>query len=85
MNKLLGDTSALANMTNPFKLSCIEKININYYRNFFNLPKFIGSIGFVNGNTKGEQRFEGKSLVDVLMQIKTFCDSLEDNSEEVKE
>ena len=82
MNKLLGDTSALANMTNPFKLSCIVKIGINYYRDFFNLSKFIGSISFMNGNTKGEQRFEGKSLVDVLMQIQTFCDSLEDNSEE---
>lgn len=48
------------------------------YKGCFGNIYFTGVVEFKNNNTKGEQNFDGKDLADVFIQIKNFCEQLED-------
>jgi hypothetical protein len=36
-----------------------------------------GTVRFKNGNTQGEQRFEGKDLKDLLLKIENFVETID--------
>lgn len=37
---------------------------------------FHGSVEFINGRTKGEQKFEGSDIMDIVKQIYDFLEQL---------
>lgn len=62
----------------PFNKLSITQISIRY-RDFCGDGKWkaTGEVDFKNGNTSGEQSFEGETFDEVVMQIKVFIESLE--------
>lgn len=63
---------------NPFLKNKIKAIRIIYSSNIFdeNNWKARGVIEFQNGNTTGEQHFEGKTFDNVVLQIKAVLNKL---------
>lgn len=80
--KLLGDmfgnnTHMPTTLNNPFAIDKVEDIWIHMSRNFFSGRfSFTGSVEFSNGRTKGEQKFEGADIMDVVKQIYAFLEQL---------
>ena len=62
-------------INNPFLPHCIDAIHLTALR-LSNGMVFYGDVEFVNGKTKGTQRFEGEDLTDLFNQIATFCTNL---------
>lgn len=78
MLKLFGNTSSVPpSLNNPFTTDKVEHIFISMNKSLFS-GKFMfhGSVEFVNGRTKGEQKFEGSDIMDVVKQIYTFLEQL---------
>ena len=64
-------------LNDPFEADNIVDITVYSRRNPYNGSVFNrGTVEFQNGNTKGEQRFEGSSFDDIVLQIKSFIESL---------
>lgn len=79
LKELLGtDKSTKPTMySDPFTKECVEGIHIHASKGWFTEKFwFRGIIKFKNGNTKGEQTFEGSSIEDLLTQMKVFSESL---------
>ena len=80
--KLLGDmfgsnTHMPTTLNNPFAIDKVENIWIHMRRSLWNEEfKFTGSVEFTNGRTKGEQKFEGSDIMDVVKQIYAFLEQL---------
>ena len=65
---------------NPFKKNKITSIFIRGNEELFSKHKmweFSGKIEFTNGDTGGEQRFEGTTFDEVVLKIKATIESLE--------
>lgn len=64
----------------PFKKTSVTSIYVRVGRPFFSSNdapfKAWGSVEFENGKTKGEQKFEGDTFDDVVLQIKAMLDNL---------
>lgn len=78
MLKLFGNTSSVpSSLNNPFATDKVERIFISMNKSLFS-DKFMfhGSVEFTNGRTKGEQKFEGTDIMDVVTQIYNFLEEL---------
>lgn len=81
VNKIVG-TEKLnipSIVNNPFDTNSITSVCLQSRKSLFS-DKWIhtGTVDFENGRTKGEQRFEGKDIDDVLTQIREFVQELVD-------
>lgn len=76
LNKTFGNLPS--EISNPFTKNSIQSIRISMYKGVFGNIYFTGIVEFKNNNTKGEQNFDGKNLADVFIQVKNFCEQLED-------
>lgn len=78
MLKLFGNTSSVpSSLNNPFATDKVERIFICMGKRIFDGTfYFSGSVEFSNGRTKGEQKFEGTDIMDVVKQIYTFLEQL---------
>lgn len=78
--KLLGfGKNKLPSVINdPFGKTKIISISVFYQQRLFNNDQWYawGSVEFKNGNTKGEQRFEGSNFNDVVVQIDAMLKNL---------
>lgn len=78
MLKLFGNTSSVpSSLNNPFATDKVERIFISMNKSLFS-DKFMfhGSVEFTNGRTKGEQKFDGTDIMDVVKQIYAFLEQL---------
>lgn len=78
MLKLFGNTSSVpSSLNNPFAYDKVESMFIHMQKGFFDGKfKFTGSVIFTNGQTKGEQKFNGTDIMDVVKQIYAFLEQL---------
>ena len=79
LEKIMGTKrTAVSGLNDPFKKECLKDISIFAHRSMFDPYhfSFSGTVGFQNGNTNGEQKFEGSSLDDIYNQIYEFCENL---------
>lgn len=78
MLKLFGDTSSVpSSLNNPFATDKVERIYICMGKRMFDVTfYFSGSVEFANGCTKGEQKFVGSDIMDVVKQIYAFLEQL---------
>lgn len=76
MLKLFGNTSSVpSSLQNPFTYDKVESMFIHMHKGMFDGKfKFTGSVSFTNGRTKGEQKFEGVDIMDVVKQIYAFLE-----------
>jgi len=62
---------------NPFAKKRISELWIRFAPEMFSHEwKATGTLKFQNGNTKGEQRFEGDSVDEIIIQMKKVIESL---------
>lgn len=76
LNKTFGNLPS--NISNPFTKSSIQSIRISMHKGIFGNIYFTGVVEFKNNNTLGGQNFDGKDLADVFIQVKNFCEQLDD-------
>ena len=81
MNDLqnIGSNKMLSVINDPFKKSKVTMVYVCGNRSLFDKDKFrfSGTVKFENGNTKGEQEFEGESFDDVVLKIKAMLETME--------
>lgn len=63
-------------MKNPFLSTCIQSISVSCYKGWDGTFIFYGKVGFMNGETKGEQEIKGESMDDVYLKVSQFVKSL---------
>ena len=71
-----GNSKLPSVIKDPFSKNKIKSISVTY-QDFWSNGKWeaTGRVQFKNGNTEGEQKFEGTSFDDVVMQIKAMLDN----------
>jgi hypothetical protein len=64
-------------LNDPFKKTHVKRIYVSFSENVFIDGKYSanGSVEFANGNTKGEQKFDGDTFDEVVLKIKSFLDN----------
>lgn len=68
---------ALKIIKNPFSKSCIERMDLHAYKNFFDDTVIIyGTVQFKNGGTEATQRIEADNLPELVIKMYEFCNSL---------
>ena len=80
MKELLNSigNESLSVIKNPFDGNKIKKVYVFYQENIFNNGQWhaYGGIEFQNGKTTGEQKFEGDSFDEVVLQMKACINQL---------
>lgn len=72
-----GETK-LSLIKNPFSKNKITAIHVHYTKSMFTENwSARGSVKFANGNTNGEQEFDGKTFDEVVEQMKMFVRTLD--------
>jgi hypothetical protein len=73
----LGETGLDGVLSNPFTRESITDIDIHYTKRSYGAQDWYawGIVGFKKNNTKGEVRFDGKTLDEVAIQIKNFVEN----------
>ena len=67
-------------VNNPFNFQNIESIHIHFSKGIFGEKwSASASVGFKNGNTKGEQTLKGENLADIYVKVYEFCNQLSNN------
>lgn len=78
--ELFGKTieNGIRIVNDPFKQRCIKEIHMHAFSSSVFDGKFVffGRVVFENGDTTGEQKFNGKDLGDVFNKIAEFCVTL---------
>ena len=73
----MGKESLPSGLNNPFNKQNIESIYVSFRRGILTGKwNAYGSIEFKNGNTSGEQKFEGETFDEVVVKIKAFLGEL---------
>lgn len=73
----MGKESLPSDFNNPFNKQNIESIYVSFRRGILSGKwNAYGSIEFKNGNTSGEQKFEGETFDEVVVKIKAFLGEL---------
>lgn len=67
-------SNAVGVLKDPFNKTSIKSIYVSSYKGYSGILVHYGKVEFDNGNTKGEQKFEGESFDDVVLKIKRFID-----------
>lgn len=76
MKLQIGNESMPSLLNDPFKKNKITRISV-FYRELMRVWSATGTVEFTNGDTKGEQRFEGETFDEVTLKIKHFINNLE--------
>jgi len=65
-------------LKDPFSKVLIKAIRVHYNESSFTEGKWYatGTVSFKNGDTSGEQAFEGTDFNDVVSKIKNFVESI---------
>ena len=72
-----GGSQLPAEINNPFSMEHIEAIHMHCTKKLFSDGFSIrGDVEFVNGETKGVQKFEAGSLGELFVKIHSFCERL---------
>ena len=72
---------ALSDLKNPFSAECIEVVHFHCYnRRLFGGQRFLATVVFENGNTKGEQKFEADSFKVLVEKVDQFVKGLDNNT-----
>lgn len=76
MNLLKELTQSMSKtLLNPFKKEKIYAIHLHIYPNSF---RYVATISFENGRTKGEQEIQSKDFNTLIDEVYKFIESLED-------
>jgi len=70
--KNIFENSSLSVIKDPFEFNNIKEISTYSYMGIMGDWKHTGKVRFQNGNTLGEQKFQGSSIDDVFVLIKQF-------------
>ena len=77
MNLIGIGSESLSIINNPFAKSKITRVQVVYRKNLFEDEWLAeGRVEFKNGQTSGDQKFEGKDFNDVLVQVREFLNNL---------
>lgn len=75
------NVSGLSVLKDPFAKGCVTRIVTDCGEPWFGSDKdkwnFRGRVYFKNGNTTGEQKFEGKDMADLTAKMAAFLNELE--------
>lgn len=79
MDVTVPNETHLSGLTDPFQKNKITAIFVHTHQSMFDSEVWYnrGSVSFKNGNTTGEQKFEGTSFDDVVHQMRDFLASLD--------
>lgn len=78
MNQPTINAAGLSVIKDPFNFSCIESVWIHASKSVFNrVWQYSAKVSFKNGNTEGEQHFEGATFAEVTMKVEAFIKELE--------
>jgi len=70
--KNIFENSSLSVIKDPFELDNIMEISTHSFIGFSGGWKHTGKVKFQNGNTTGEQKFQGSSVDEIYILIKQF-------------
>ena len=70
--KNIFENSSLSVIKDPFEFNNIKEISTYSFMGIMGDWKHTGKVKFKNGNTTGEQSFQGSSIDDVFVLIKQF-------------
>ena len=79
MNLLgFGKEKLPSEIKNPFGKEQVERISVTFWKTPFppRLWEAYGSVDFLNGNTKAEQKFKGETFDEVVVKIKAMLENL---------
>jgi hypothetical protein len=79
MNELeIGNAKMPSVITDPFKKGRVTGIHVHASKSIIGGGwSFSGTVKFENGQTAGEQKFNGDSFDDAVLKIKAMIDNLE--------
>lgn len=64
-------------LKDPFEKDCVTSISMRYWKGSFSDDwYFTGTVEFINGNTKGEQKFDCSSPDQLHAEINEFLKTL---------
>lgn len=73
--------NSMSVLANPFTKDCVTRITTDCGEAWFREPDdpwyFRGTVYFSNGNTKGEQKFEGNDMADLTAKMAAFLNELD--------
>lgn len=74
----IGKTKMMSVVNDPFFKDKVEEITVTYEKGMFAPHSWIarGKVYFKDGNTRANQSFKGDNFDDVVLQIKSFINSL---------
>ena len=73
----MGKESLPSDLNNPFNKRNIECVYVSFRRGILSGKwNAYGSVEFKNGNTLGEQKFDGETFDEVVIKIKAFLNEL---------
>jgi hypothetical protein len=70
--KNIFENSSLSVIKDPFEFNNIKEISTHSFIGFSGNWQHTGKVRFQNGNTLGEQKFQGSSIDEVFVLIKQF-------------
>lgn len=76
----IEEATKLSIVKDPFNKNCMVGLWVHCNKSNYSGWSYSGSVNFENGNTKGEQKFNGESLKDVLLKVEAFILTLEETS-----
>jgi hypothetical protein len=79
--KNIFENSSLSVIKDPFEFNNIKEISTHSFIGFSGNWQHTGKVKFQNGNTLGEQKFQGSSIDDVFILIKQFVIDLNKKEE----
>jgi hypothetical protein len=72
-----SDRKYMDNLKNPFQSDCVTTINIEIGKPFFETEvTCVATVRFKNGNTRGSQKLENKNFTELVKEIESFIQSL---------
>ena len=74
--ELFGKKGVPSQLKDPFNKERIQSIHMHYYNRSWSDPGWIATIEFINGNTRGEQKFEDKDFQSLLGKMEQFVNEL---------
>ena len=73
----IGNEKLLSIINDPFSKIHVTSVYVHFSKSLFSEKwNCVGSVDFKNGNTKGEQRFEGAHFDEVAEKIREFIKTL---------
>lgn len=77
LQKDMGNEKLPSIINDPFRKNKVVTISTYSYQTYSGNWNFTGKVEFSNGNTKGEQKFEGENFDHVVLKIKALLEELQ--------